>query len=689
MHLSVDELSLREPVWNAAGGKPNVLELNPAPGVWLARSNVSFLKPAGGAEMKRATQTNKEGQSRSLKTLAIDGTKDDCEALVKILFPHSPVESLRGMSRAALLERATIEGDYSPVTSHQSSSATSPDMTSSNKPRSAPHLEANEGLFKLQCQDSIVFDWDETSPETRQGVEDDVNALSFFQEQRSSFVDAAVKDLRRSLPARIMEGDHIVSKDPSPNEFSHTPQIIPSSTPSRVSSYPEEQRLIDEYFAGIHIFAPIIHEPSFRNKYSTRQDSPDRSWLALLNMVLALGSVTSSAGDSTDDYQYYLLANQYLSLASLGSGRLETLQALMLMGGQYLHFRNQPHMASAIIGACYRIASSLGLHLRGSEDIEGRINLQGEVKRRNWWSIYVLDTWGSMTLGRPPVPLGILIDPPKNIIDDQRGEVPPTEPTIHAPLIHNIQLCNIMNRIQDRLIVNPMLEYEEIQFFDETLVDWFQSLPPFLRSNDFNAPSLQDARLVLKWRYQNIRFLLHRPLLLDTVIRRAPLQSLPTKDQIIISKCRNIAADSIFSIQAEWRPTKLCCWNAVFFLFQACLIPLLALTVESSDHCEYQSWYSQVQIGISLCGTMSQLSPIGQKTEAFLEQLFFTVINTPSSMSHYLVSTTLQPPAETLMGLFADDWDYFNETNAFAQLDCSDISCFEPQFLPQHQQPFS
>jgi hypothetical protein len=191
-------------------------------------------------------------------------------------------------------------------------------------------------------------------------------------------------------------------------------------------------------------------------------------------------------------------------------------------------------------------------------------------------------------------------------------------------------------------MVDPILGSEELQHFDEMLISWFQNLPIFLRFDDSSAPGLQDARLVLKWRYQNILFLLHRPILLDTVIRKVPLESLPTTDQIV-SKCRDIAADSIFGIQAEWRPTKICCWNAVWFLFQACLIPLMALAVEPADHCEYQSWYNEVQIAISVCENMSQLSPVGRKTKGFLERLFLTVVNAPSHVSHYPVSTNPQP----------------------------------------------
>lgn len=288
------------------------------------------------------------------------------------------------------------------------------------KSASNPDAEANERLYKLQCDDSTIFEWEETSPESSHVIEDDVNALSLSQNRKSSFVGissvaAAVRALKKVLPA---QGERVmVPKSMSPAYHSQPPITSPK-TPSRISSYREEQRLIDAYFAGIHVFAPIIHEPSFRNKYLTSQTSQDRSWLALLNMVLALGSVTSSPGNSDEDFQYYHLAQQYLSLESYGDGRLETLQALVLMGGQYLHFRNRPNMACAILGACYRMASGLGLHLRTPEDSQGMISLQEEGKRRNWWTIYVLDTWGSMTLGRPSVAAGSLIDLPRNILDD-------------------------------------------------------------------------------------------------------------------------------------------------------------------------------------------------------------------------------------------------------------------------------
>lgn len=336
--------------------------------------------------------------------------------MVDLLFPGTAIQSLKGLSREGLLERAKAECDVSPITSNGSSSVASPDIFAA--PRSIPDTETNNRLQKLQCHESNIFEWDEDSPWSRPCGEDDVNSLSLAQDQKSSFVGissvaAAVRALTTNITIQVDE-----KPDPSKSALETPVPMLATSPTSRISSYREEQRLIDAYFGGIHVFAPIIHEPSFRNKYLTNRNNQDRSWLALLHMVLALGSVASSPGDSTEDCEYFHIAQQNLSLESFGSGRLETLQALVLMGGQYLHYRNRPNMASAIIGACYRMASGLGLHIQQDPGNPGTGSLQDEVKRRNWWTIYVLDTWGSVTLGRPSAFISSLVDPPRNVPDD-------------------------------------------------------------------------------------------------------------------------------------------------------------------------------------------------------------------------------------------------------------------------------
>lgn len=77
-------------------------------------------------------------------------------------------------------------------------------------------------------------------------------------------------------------------------------------------------------------------------------------------MLLCLGSVAS--GSDTIHLNYYNKVQPHLDFSSLGSGNMESLQALCLLAGYYLHYRNSPNMAFAVLGTAFRVAIALGLH---------------------------------------------------------------------------------------------------------------------------------------------------------------------------------------------------------------------------------------------------------------------------------------------------------------------------------------
>ena len=353
---------------------------------------------------------------------------NDYEAIIKLMFPNTPIESLKGLSRADLMHLSSLAGHCFPVTSF--SSSTSPGDAQANTPRSAYNLRANERLFKLQYHEKADSRRKEYSPGSR-------HVLDSLSQARNQFVGissvaAAVRALKTALA--IAHPEILISETIPPNNFPYSPATFVPITPS---SYRDELRFIDAYFSAMHVFAPIIDESSFRYKYLTDQNYHDRPWLALLNMVLALGSVADSGGNSNEDIQYYNLARQYLSLDSFESDHLEILQALVLMGGQYLHFRNRPHMASAIIGACYRTAVGSGLYLGSGEAVQGKISAQEEIRRRICSTVYVLDTWGSLTLDRPFIPSDLLMQLAKNVPGDQ---VIPNS-YLHPCLMKNAHPC--------------------------------------------------------------------------------------------------------------------------------------------------------------------------------------------------------------------------------------------------------
>ncbi|KAF7545843.1 hypothetical protein G7Z17_g8858 [Cylindrodendrum hubeiense] len=331
------------------------------------------------------------------------------------------------------------------------------------------------------------------------------------------------------------------------------------------------QTLIDAYFKRVHVFVPMLDEPSFRADClgGQRCDSP---WLGLLNMVFAMGSIAAMKSDDFSHFEYYHKAMEHLTIDSLGSSHIEIVQALALLGGYYLHYVNRPNMANAVLGAALRTASALGLH-RQSQTPGSSDGAAVEVRRRTWWSLICLDTWATTTLGRPS--LGrwgpeVNIRPPEVGVDEGHDSA---QHVGILPLVENIKFCQIATQVQDMLAVAPLLKTEDRRNMNAQLINWYNNLPWLLRSNDPCAEPLYLSRCVMKWRYQNLRMLLHRPILLSMATNGA--NSHAGENEIAaVETCRELAKATIDEISREWARNQMSGWNAVWFLYQAVMVPL-------------------------------------------------------------------------------------------------------------------
>jgi len=79
----------------------------------------------------------------------------------------------------------------------------------------------------------------------------------------------------------------------------------------------DEAYFMDAYFAHIHCVTPIVDEEEFRSKY-VRGGDQQPAWLALLNMVLALGSISTSEPDETLHKTFYAKARDCSGLGPTG-----------------------------------------------------------------------------------------------------------------------------------------------------------------------------------------------------------------------------------------------------------------------------------------------------------------------------------------------------------------------------------
>lgn len=174
--------------------------------------------------------------------------------------------------------------------------------------------------------------------------------------------------------------------------------------------------LINAYFTYFHPSLPLIDERYFRATYMSQQRK-DVRWNLLLNMVLALGSIAAGTAEDLTHQVYYDRAKQYLGPEIFSSVHWETIQALGLLGGHYLHHIQQPDEGIAIVGAAMRLALALGLHRDSATRLTMTVSrdagysnaggpghntpLTPEMRSRIWWGLFIMDTLGCTGLGRP------------------------------------------------------------------------------------------------------------------------------------------------------------------------------------------------------------------------------------------------------------------------------------------------
>ena len=191
------------------------------------------------------------------------------------------------------------------------------------------------------------------------------------------------------------------------------------------------------------------------------------------------------------------------------------------------------------------------------------------------------------------------------------------------PIIHASEFCKIATRIQDRLVECPLLTPSETSTYDADIVQWHDELPSLLASTTEACPDfLQRVRLVMKWRFQNIRLVLHRPFLLNTALRHCPFANLSAEEKVAVGKCRIIAAKTIEDISSECLPDLISGWNAVWFIFQACMVPLVSLFSDSSLPEEAEKWKTSIEIALEFFERMKPWSIAAKRSMDAVSKLY-------------------------------------------------------------------
>lgn len=163
---------------------------------------------------------------------------------------------------------------------------------------------------------------------------------------------------------------------------------------------------------------------------------------------------------------------------------------------------------------------------------------------------------------------------------------------------------------------------KEVMDFDGHVVKWQENLPPVLQSSQPCRPCLRMARGLINARYQNLRLVLYRPRLLTTTLLRASSHSnLSSEEQALVKTCRSIASEIIGSVQKDWFPVQQVVRNSIWFMFNACMVPMLSLLSDPS-HIDAEIWRMDVETSLSLCDEMSSWSPVIERTREVIHAIY-------------------------------------------------------------------
>lgn len=350
-------------------------------------------------------------------------TIDEYRSVFEKLFPTTSPDSLVQLPREKLLELLGIPKPESHV-QHPMSPATSASFVAHISPTSNDDGSL-ESLHTMPQESSD--DRNPSSSDVVNNVSDDVNALSLSSKRPSSYLGISSIHAILKVIAWLDPGCLAYFSRATPSarqsdvmEYSVNPPCQPQ-VPNSSLQGPKvtDTQILDAYFTYFQPFVPMLDEQQFRETYRAGCRTDDR-WLGLLNIVLALGTIAASTSDDLSHRAFFQRAKSHLSLESFGCSHMETIQTLGLMGGYYLHYTSQPNLAYAMMGAALRMAATLGLHKEFADNQEvpdrGKVSCM-DRKRRVWWSLFCMDTWGCMTLGRPSIGrLGpaITVKPPSN-----------------------------------------------------------------------------------------------------------------------------------------------------------------------------------------------------------------------------------------------------------------------------------
>ncbi|KAL4789459.1 fungal-specific transcription factor domain-containing protein [Aspergillus venezuelensis] len=308
----------------------------------------------------------------------------------------------------------------------------------------------------------------------------------------------------------------------------------------------EQTQYLDNYFSYYHVLYPLLTEHSFRQAIASDPSAP--AFRLLMQLVLAIGAWISPQSRPGVDRELFVEAqNQLKKMPLAHQADLPIIQALILLS-DLAQKLSSAEESDHYTGTALRLALSMSLH---TEPLAGMLSeLDKEVRRRVWWSVYCAESCSAKLYGRPlllPEDKLITVNVVSNIqekvpkhclhrkaLTPSSTTLPPQtdDTTIYTGLIQQSSYHRMANNIYRRFLSTPSITPANVDQANQTIDDWHRSSSFCVQVG--HRSSRPEWHFVARRRQilcdRSLRLLIHRPMLLQWLRWRqsSPSQSAST-----------------------------------------------------------------------------------------------------------------------------------------------------------------
>ena len=348
------------------------------------------------------------------------------------------------------------------------------------------------------------------------------------------------------------EDEHVImkSKEILPSTETHNPDEYVANRIGLFQDTPHLTQelvdyLIDVYFTRVHMYSPIINKTQFLEQYYYHTPTPPDKYLLYSITLIGLAiyspevkgshQFTLTKEEILETYQDLKVKIHKLLSILYKRSMISTVQTLMLMSMFVGHDNDDDEDTGHwfITGMAIRMAQDLGLHRDCSKwDIP---DYEIELRKRLWYTAYMMDRWVAAELGRPVSILDHEFDvelPNEfelNSLPLHQGETTPIliketeqdrieKKPVYACFLHLITLSQIAGQVLVGFHSTRAKRYRFdnlalLDILDRSLTNWKLALPESLKwdATSGNLGMLNPTAYILNMACDCVWILLYRP----------------------------------------------------------------------------------------------------------------------------------------------------------------------------------